>query len=135
AAAVRIGGPVIGLLGAGNYASSILVPAFAKTRARLRAIASANGLTGTHLGKKFGFEQSTTDVAAVLGDPQIDTVVIATRHDSHAGYVVDALKAGKHVFVEKPLGIRLDEIDAIEEAVGAAAGNGRVAPVLMVGFN
>src|SRR2546421_6234035 len=73
--AVRIGGPVIGLLGAGNYASSGLVPAFAKTRARLRAIASANGLTGTHLGKKFGFEPSTTDVGAALSDPQIDTIV------------------------------------------------------------
>ena len=135
AAAVRIGGPVIGLLGAGNYASSVLVPAFAKTRARLRAIASANGLTGTHLGKKFGFEQSTTDTGAVLSDPQIDTVVIATRHDSHAGYVVDALKAGKHIFVEKPLAIRLDEINAVEEAVRAAGANGRIAPILMVGFN
>jgi predicted dehydrogenase/threonine dehydrogenase-like Zn-dependent dehydrogenase len=135
AAAVHIGGPVIGLLGAGNYASSVLVPAFAKTRARLRAIASANGLTGTHLGKKFGFERSTTDTGAVLSDPQIDTVVIATRHDSHAGYVVDALKAGKHVFVEKPLAIRLDEIDAVEEAVRAAGANGRIAPILMVGFN
>ena len=134
-AAVRIGGPVIGLLGAGNYASSVLVPAFAKTRTRLRAIASANGVTGTHLGRKFGFEQSTTDIGAVLGDPQIDTVVIATRHDSHAGYVVDALKAGKHIFVEKPLAIRLDEIDAIEEAVRAAGENGRIAPILMVGFN
>src|SRR6267378_740544 len=101
AAAVRVGGPAIGLLGAGNYASSVLVPAFAKTRARLRAIASANGLTGTHLGKKFGFEQSTTDVVAVLSDPQIDSVVIATRHDSHAGYVVDALRAGKHFFFFK----------------------------------
>ena len=135
AAAARIGGPVIGLLGAGNYASSVLVPAFAKTRARLRAIASANGLTGTHLGKKFGFEQSTTDIVAVLSDPQIDTVVVATRHDSHAGYVVDALKAGKHVFVEKPLAIRLDEIDAVEEAVRAAGTGGGSAPILMVGFN
>jgi predicted dehydrogenase len=135
AAAVRIGGPVIGLLGAGNYASSVLVPAFARTRARLRAIASANGLTGTHLGKKFGFEQSTTDVGAVLSDPQIDTVVIATRHDSHAAYVVDALRAGKHIFVEKPLAIRLDEIEAVEEAVRAAGANGRIAPILMVGFN
>jgi len=135
AAAVRTGGPVIGLLGAGNYASSVLVPAFAKTRARLRAIASANGLTGTHLGKKFGFEQSTTDVGAVLSDPQIDTIVIATRHDSHAGYVVDALRAGKHVFVEKPLAIQLDEIDAVEETVRAVGANGRVAPILMVGFN
>jgi predicted dehydrogenase/threonine dehydrogenase-like Zn-dependent dehydrogenase len=135
AAAVRIGGPVIGLLGAGNYASSVLVPAFAKTRARLRAISSGNGLTGTHVGKRFGFEQSTTDIGAVFSDPQIDTVVIATRHDSHAGYVVDALKAGKHVFVEKPLAIRLDEIDAIEEAVQAVSAKGQIAPILMVGFN
>jgi len=135
AAAVSVGGPVIGLLGAGNYASSVLVPAFAKTRARLRAIASANGLTGTHLGKKFGFEQSTTDVVAVLSDPQIDTLVIATRHDSHAGYVVDALRAGKHIFVEKPLAIRMEEIDAVEGAVRAAGASGRIAPILMVGFN
>src|SRR5207245_2174064 len=125
AAAVRIGGPVIGLLGAGNYASSVLVPAFAKTRARLRAIVSANGLTGTHLGKKFGFELSTTDIGTVLSDPQIDTVVVATRHDSHAGYVVDALKAGKNVFVEKPLAIRLDEIDAIARDVRAVGAIGR----------
>src|SRR5256714_2526766 len=130
-AAARIGGPVIGLLGAGNYASSVLLPAFAKTRARLRAIASANGLTGTHLGKKLGFELSTTDIRAGLSDPQIDTVVIATRHDSHAGYVVAALKAGKHIFVEKPLALRLEEIEAVEEAVRAAGANGRVAPILM----
>src|SRR5258708_33463912 len=102
-------------------------------RATLRASTAANGLTGKHLGKKFGFEQSTTDVGAVLGDPQIDTVVIATRHDSHAGYVVDALKAGKHVFVEKPLAIRLDEIEAVEEAIRTAGGKGRIAASLMVG--
>src|SRR5207245_2052288 len=95
----------------------------------------ANGFTGTHVGKKFGFEQSTTDVGAVLSDPQIDTVVIATRHDSHAGYVVDALRAGKHIFVEKPLAIHSAEIAAIEEAVWSAGANGRGAPILMVGFN
>jgi len=94
------GGPVIGFVGAGNHASSVLAPAFAGTRSRLRAIASNNGLTGTHIGRRFGFELSTTDVAVVFGDPQIDTVVIATRHDSHAAYVVDGLRAGKHIFVE-----------------------------------
>ena len=133
-AAVRPGGPVIGFLGAGSYASSTLIPAFAKTRSRLRAIASVNGITGTHLGKKFGFELSTTDADALLGDPQIDTLVIATRHDSHAGYVVEGLKAGKHVFVEKPLAIRPEEIGAIEDAVSAATASLK-APVLMVGFN
>lgn len=132
---LRAGGPVIGFLGAGSYASSVLVPAFAKTRARLRSIASAGGLTGTHVGKRFGFELSTTDVSTVIGDARIDTVVIATRHDSHAGYVVDGLKAGKHVFVEKPLAIRTEEIVAIEEAARSIGASGRPAPILMVGFN
>lgn len=131
----RAGGPVIGFLGAGSYASSVLVPAFAATRARLRSIASAGGLTGAHVGKRFGFELSTTDISAVFGDPRIDTVVIATRHDSHAGYVVDGLKAGKHVFVEKPLAIRADEIASIEETARSARASGGAAPILMVGFN
>jgi predicted dehydrogenase/threonine dehydrogenase-like Zn-dependent dehydrogenase len=133
--AARAGGPVIGFLGAGSYVSSVLAPAFAKTRARLRAIASANGITGTHVARRFGFERSTTDTGAVFGDSRIDTVVIATRHDSHARYVVEGLKAGKHVFVEKPLAIRPEEPAAIEEAARAAAAPGRAAPILMVGFN
>ncbi|HEY6241694.1 MAG TPA: bi-domain-containing oxidoreductase, partial [Burkholderiales bacterium] len=133
--AVPTGGPVIGFVGAGNFASSVLIPAFAGTRSRLRAIVSANGFTGTHVGKRFGFELSATDVGAVFGDPKIDTIVIATRHDSHARYVVDGLKAGKHVFVEKPLAIRPEEIVAIEETVRSAGAGGHPAPVLMVGFN
>jgi len=129
------GRPVIGFVGAGSHASSVLAPAFAGTGSRLRAIASNNGLTGTHIGRRFGFELSTTDVAAVFGDPQIDTVVIATRHDSHAAYVVDGLRAGKHIFVEKPLAIRMDEIVAIEETLRSVGASGRPAPILMVGFN
>src|SRR5882672_5680881 len=127
--------PVIGFLGAGAYASSTLIPAFARTRSRLRSIASVNGITGTYFGRKFGFELSTTDASAVLNDPQINTLVIATRHDSHAQYVVDGLRAGKHVFVEKPLAIRLDEISEIEQLVQVFNANDRPAPVLMVGFN
>jgi len=134
-AAAREGGPALGFLGAGNYVSSVLAPAFARTRARLRTVVSANGLTGTHVGKKFGFELSTTDTGAVFGDSEIDAVVIATRHDTHARFVVDGLQAGKHVFVEKPLAIRPEEVVAIEGAYrGAVAGDG-TGPVLMVGFN
>jgi predicted dehydrogenase/threonine dehydrogenase-like Zn-dependent dehydrogenase len=133
--APREGGPVIGFVGAGSHASAVLVPAFARTRSRLRAIASANGFTGTRIGRRFGFELSTTDAGAVFGDPQIDTVVIATRHDCHARYVVDGLKAGKHVFVEKPLAIRPDEIVAIEETIQSGGASGGPAPILMVGFN
>ncbi len=135
AAKPSAGGPVIGFLGAGSYASSVLVPAFARTGSKLRAIASVNGINGTYLGRRFGFELSTTDIGAVFGDPRIDTVVIATRHESHAAYVVDGLKSGKHVFVEKPLAIRVDEIAAIEEATQSTSANGRQGSILMVGFN
>ena len=129
----RAGAPVLGFLGAGGYAAGVLLPAFARTGVRLRAIASANGVTGTHVGKKFRIEMSTTDTNAVLGDPDIDAVVIATRHESHAGFVLEALKAGKHVFVEKPLAIRAEEVAAIAKV--AQASSAARPPILMVGFN
>jgi predicted dehydrogenase len=70
----------------------------------------------------------------VLADDLIDTIVVATRHDSHAGLVVKALAAGKHVFVEKPLALTMEEIEAIDEACCAARGGGRT-PLVMIGFN
>ena len=131
----RPGGPIIGFVGAGNYASSTLLPAFSETRARFRVIASANGLSASHFGKKFGFEQSTTDVAAILDDPQVDTLVIATRHDSHGDYVVRGLEAGKNIFVEKPLAVRSNEIDTIENVAQSLGAESRPGAILMVGFN
>lgn len=129
--------PVLGVLGAGNYASRMLIPAFKAAGAALHTIVTAGGTSGVVQGKKAGFAEATTDVDAMLANPAINTVVIATRHDSHAALVTKALQAGRHVFVEKPLAIRLDEVDALRQAWEAAhraagAGGG---PQLMVGFN
>lgn len=122
----------LAFVGAGNYASAVLVPAFARTPARLRAIASATGLSAVHVGRKHGVEQATTDAAALLTDDSVHAVVVTTRHDSHARWVVDALGSGKHVFVEKPLTITLEQLDQVRSC---HAGLGKEAPILMVGFN
>jgi len=118
-----------GFIGSGNYATSVLIPAFKLTGARLKTVASSNGVSGLHAGRKFGFEETTTDTSGVLSDADVNTVVVTTRHDSHAGLVIAALKAGKHVFVEKPLCLTLVELTGIEEAAASSHGQ------LMVGFN
>ena len=121
--------PTLGFIGAGNYATAVLIPAFAASGARLHTVASAGGVSGVHAARKFRVANATTDTAALLADPAIDSVVVTTRHDSHARFVLAARDAGKHVFVEKPLCLTLDELEAI-----AAAYRER-SPLLMVGFN
>jgi len=123
--------PVVGFIGAGNYATGILIPAFERAGAELRVIASSGGASALHAGRKFGFREATTDVGRVLSDPEISTVVIVTRHDSHADLVCRALEAGKHVFVEKPLAVTKEGLARIERTI---AGMENV-PLLMVGFN
>jgi len=124
------GGTSLGFVGSGNYATAVLIPAFRSAGARLRALASSNGVSGVHAGRKFGFEVSTTDTDGVLADPEVGAVVIATRHDSHADLARAALEAGKHVFVEKPLALSVEQLDAISVAHAA-----RPDRVVMVGFN
>lgn len=123
----------VGFVGAGNFASSVLIPAFRKAGARLVAIASEKGVTAAHAARKFGFESATADFEAVVSDPQVNTVVIATRHDAHAGMVAAALRAGKHVFVEKPLALSEAQLEEVIRAYGEAAAKGSLH--LMVGFN
>ncbi|MDB4805581.1 bi-domain-containing oxidoreductase [Akkermansiaceae bacterium] len=125
---------VVGVIGAGNHAGRALIPAFKDTGARLKYIASSQGMTGTHYGKKFGFENNTTDTATIFKDTELNTVVIATQHDSHAKFVLEAIKAGKNVFVEKPLALSADELDGIESAYRLSVENGS-APAIMVGYN
>lgn len=126
--------PGIGFVGAGNHAARVLIPAFAESGARLCAIASNGGVSAAQCARKFGLARATTDAAALIGADDVDAVVIATRHDSHARMVVAALQAGKHVFVEKPLAIEAEEVDAIVQAWDAAGTAGR-RPQLAVGFN
>lgn len=122
------GDPLVGVIGAGNYASRILIPAFAKAGARFHTLAASSGLGPVHVGRKFGFRQASTDIQGLLADPSCNTVVIATRHDSHADLVHQALVAGKHVFVEKPLCLTADELSTLEAAQSPEQ-------LLMVGFN
>ena len=120
----------VSVVGAGNYAGAVLIPAFRAAGAQLMRIASAGGASSVHLGRKFGFAEATTDTAALLADPQADAVVVSTRHDTHAKYVLRTLAAGKHVFVEKPLALKLEELVLIE-----AAAKAQPTRCVMVGFN
>jgi predicted dehydrogenase/NADPH:quinone reductase-like Zn-dependent oxidoreductase len=105
---------VVAFLGAGKYAASVLIPAFQAAGARCKIVASSGGVSGVHVARKYGFAETTTDAQAALTQPEVNVVVIATRHDSHARYVIDAISAGKHVFVEKPLCLTLEELRGIE---------------------
>ena len=124
----------VGFIGSGNYATQVLIPAFRKTGANLISVASSAGMSGVHAGKKNGFEETTTDTDSLINHPRINTIVITTRHNSHARFVCDILKAGKNVFVEKPLALKLEELDAISSAYKEAYASGKK-PLVMVGFN
>lgn len=126
--------PVIAVIGAGNYASRVLIPALRQTTARLGTIVTEGGVSGAIAGRREGFARASTDTAGVLRESGIDAVVIATRHDSHAALAAQALEQGKHVFVEKPLALDDEQLGLVESAWRTAAQKGRGGQ-LMVGFN
>ena len=117
-------------LGAGNYASRVLIPAFRQAGSKLKVVVSQGGLSSTVQAKRAKIEKASTDPREAYDDDSVNTVVIATRHSDHADQVVSALQSGKHVFVEKPLALTDQELDAIEEASAGSPGR-----LLMVGFN
>ncbi len=106
---------VIGMIGAGNFATRVLIKALKKTDAALHIIASAGGVSAGLSGRKFGFQQATTDLDQIFGNPDINTIVIATRHNLHAELVLRGLDSRKHIFVEKPLAMDNSELSRIEE--------------------
>ena len=118
----------IGIIGAGNFTSMTMLPALQEIGAPIYSIASAAGVTGTSLAKKYKIGKSTTDYRSILADNTVDLVMITTRHNEHAHMVVETLNANKHVFVEKPLAIDRKGLDDI-----IAAYNG--SKTLTVGFN
>jgi predicted dehydrogenase/threonine dehydrogenase-like Zn-dependent dehydrogenase len=121
----------VGLIGAGLFAKGTLLPALKGVDGlAFRGVATATGLTGRDVAARFGFEYATTDYRELLADPACDAVLIATRHDLHARLVVEALAAGKHVFVEKPLALTPEELAAVDAARRAPPG-----AVVAVGFN
>jgi predicted dehydrogenase/threonine dehydrogenase-like Zn-dependent dehydrogenase len=114
AAAVPAAGRVsAGVIGAGNFANAVLLPALAATPARLVAVADLNGAAARSAARKHGAEQAVTDYRLILDDPEINTVFIAVGHHLHARFVCEALKAGKHVFVEKPLALNEEELEQL----------------------
>ena len=126
--------PMLGFIGAGNYASRVLIPAFKKAGAQFHTIVTSGGLNSVIHGRKAGFLKASTDVDAMLHENLINAVVVATRHDTHAHFVAKSLNAGKHVFVEKPIALNLDQLSSIEAAYHTAIMTGKK-PCLMVGFN
>lgn len=122
---------VVGYIGAGMFSSQVLLPALKSTPARLKGIASLHGTSAKVCATRFGFEYATSDYRRLLEDPDIDTIFIATRHDSHARLSAEALKFGKHVFVEKPLAIKPEDLEMIREVFGEVGGKLH----FMVGFN
>ncbi|PVH28248.1 bi-domain-containing oxidoreductase [Pararhodobacter oceanensis] len=123
------GKPVVGFVGAGNYASRMLIPAFKVSGAMLHSIASAGGTNAVIHGRRTGFAQATSDTDSLINNPEINAVAIVTRHDSHARLTAQALRAGKHVFVEKPLALTHEELDDVKKAHAESGKH------LMVGFN
>ena len=121
----------LGVIGCGNYASSMLLPHLsARKDIKLCEVATASSLSAANAYKKFGFDRYSTDYKRILEDNSIDAVLIATRHSSHSRIISEALRAGKAVFVEKPLAISEKQLDQVIDAINESK-NHR----LMVGFN
>ncbi len=126
----------IGLIGAGLFARGTLLPAIKGIKGcRLEAVVSSTGLSARYVGDRFSSRYCTSDYQQLLSDPEIDLVLIATRHGSHSQLVAEALKSGKHVFVEKPLALSIEQLQQVVSAVNACAEDSRPQPLLMVGFN
>jgi predicted dehydrogenase len=122
-------GKTMGIIGAGNFTKMTVLPTLKKCGAPIRYISSANGLSGTHLAKKYAITKSSTDYREMLQDPELGLVIITTRHNLHAQMAAESLNAGKDVFVEKPLALTREEFKNVKEAYGD--GNRS----LSVGFN
>jgi predicted dehydrogenase/threonine dehydrogenase-like Zn-dependent dehydrogenase len=123
----------ISLIGAGNFARLVMLPAVSKLEGiAWRGICTAKGVTAESTGERYGFEFASTETDEILADAATSAVFIATRHDLHADLVIAALRAGKHVFVEKPLCITEEELERI---AGCVEELGDACPILTVGFN
>jgi predicted dehydrogenase/threonine dehydrogenase-like Zn-dependent dehydrogenase len=129
AAKPAAGGCVLGVIGAGNFARSVLLPALKKSGAELRTLATHRPAQAEQYAREFGFKNGVTEAEAIFADPAIDAVVIATRHNSHAELTARALAAGKSVLVEKPLGLSREEIGSVAAARQKSTG------FFQVGFN
>lgn len=125
----------IGVIGAGNYASRQLIPNFRNPSVCFHSLSATSGLRPSLLARRYGFRTVTTDTKALINDPAINTVVIASRHDSHADHSIEALQASKHVFLEKPLCLTYSELEAIESTYKDLTDKTGNSPRFMLGYN
>jgi polar amino acid transport system substrate-binding protein len=119
----------VGLIGAGGYAKSMLLPNLKASGAEFRAVATASGVSARDIGQRYGFDFAVAGAEEVINDDKVNLVVIATRHNMHAELTRRALERGHHVFVEKPLALNDEELQSVLDAANNARGS------LMVGFN
>ena len=119
----------LGLIGAGAYAKAMLLPNLKASGVEFQAIATASGVTARDIGAKYGFRRSVSSSDDVIGDPDVNLVMIATRHDLHAELARRSLESGRHTFVEKPLALDDAELESVMEAAARSPAQ------LMVGYN
>jgi len=128
-------GVAVGIIGAGNYARSTLLPALRRTKAKIAAIADINGVAATYAANKYQAEKAVSDFRLILDDPNIRAVFVLVGHHLHARFAREVLEAGKHVFVEKPLAVHEAELHDLISFYSALGTRGPSPPLLMVGFN
>ncbi|MBN2043647.1 MAG: bi-domain-containing oxidoreductase [Anaerolineales bacterium] len=121
----------LGAIGAGNFAGAVIFPVAAKHKnIELVGVASGSGRSAQHAASKHGFSYATSDVEQLIHDPAVNTLAVLTRHHLHAGQTLAGLRAGKHVFCEKPLALNRAELSAIEAELALPD-----TPLLMAGYN
>ncbi len=125
----------VGIIGAGNYARSTLLPALSRTKSAIVAVADINGVAAAHAARKFKAGKAVSDYRQILDDPGIQAVFVLVGHHLHARFVCEALEAGKHVFVEKPLALNESELSEVISLYSALSTQHSALPLLMVGFN
>jgi len=126
--------PTVGVIGAGNYASRVLIPELKKANCNLHTVATTKGLDSTLVAEKNGIQNASSDLSSIIKNEKIDTVFIVTRHDSHSTLVEKALSSSKHVFVEKPLSLDIKSLASVEKLFYSQKAKSQSAQ-LMVGFN
>jgi len=125
---------VVGIIGSGNFVKMTMLPALSKVDCQLKYIASKDGLNSTVLAKKYAISHSTSDYKTILDDPEINLVMVVTRHHQHASLILESLNSGKNIFVEKPLCLTVQELDDITNCYRKVSSNEH-APILTIGFN
>lgn len=118
-----------GFIGAGSFAQSYLIPNVKAGGGSLDTVVTTKGITAKNVAEKFGFNKASSDASDVFTNSEINTVFIATPHNSHAKYVIEGIKAKKHIFVEKPLAMNYDELEEVKKVYNEGSSK------LMVGFN